>query len=224
MGALEIDLEFAKMDLERKARRGWPETVFCEGKTAGQVAAISKALLDAGQHVLATRAREEQYQAVLKIAPDAVWHDAARAISCHLPAVDAGCGDVLVLSAGTADFPVAEEALLAARHAGAHVEHIGDIGVAGLHRLLKRMPRIRSARVLVVVAGMEGALPSVVAGLVDVPVIAVPTRVGYGWNMEGLTAFATMLNSCAAGVTAVNVDNGYGAGIAAALMNRYAKN
>ena len=214
------DLDFARVDLSRHRRCGLPEVIYCPGKTPDQIAAIVATLKRAGQNVLATRASRDVYEAVAKIHPDAVYHDAARCITADVVPPPRPRGLVLVVTAGTSDVPVAEEAALTAGRMGARVERIYDAGVAGLHRLLRHADRLRAARVVVVVAGMEGALPSVVGGLVDRPVIAVPTSVGYGMNLGGVAALLAMLNSCAAGVTVVNVDNGFGAGVAAALINR----
>ncbi len=214
------ELEFARVDLDRHRRCGLPEVIYCPGKTADQIAAVIAALRRAGQNVLATRATADLFAAVKAAHPDAVYHAAARCITVDVVPPPEPVGQVLVVTAGTSDQPVAEEAALTATRMGARVDRVYDAGVAGLHRLLRHADRLREARVLVVVAGMEGALPSVVGGLVDRPVIAVPTSVGYGMNLGGATALLAMLNSCAAGVTVVNVDNGFGAGVAAAMINR----
>jgi NCAIR mutase (PurE)-related protein len=216
------DLGFAQLDLDRNRRCGSPEVVFCPGKTPAQVVAIMQGLAAAGQNAYATRATQELYEAVRAAIPDAVYHPAARAITRDVRPLPLPRGLVAVVAAGTADLPVAEEAALTAQRLGAAVERIFDVGVAGLHRLGRQLPRLREANVLIVVAGMEGALPSVVGGLVDRPVVAVPTSVGYGTGQGGLAALLAMLNSCVAGITVVNIDNGFGAGVAAALMNRLA--
>ncbi len=213
------DLEFAKVDHHRAIRCGFPEVILCRGKTAAQVACIGREILKRGSDLLATRATPETHRALRKVAPGARWHEAARCVTVGgRPA--SGKGYVLVLSAGTADIPVAEEARVTAETLGARVRTLYDVGVAGLHRLLSHRDLIMEARVVVVVAGMEGALASVVGGLVRRPVIAVPTSVGYGANFEGIATLLAMLNSCAAGVTTVNIDNGFGAGYSAALIAR----
>ena len=214
------DLGHTRLDTQRELRCGFPEVIFGERKSPAELVAIAGRLLERHGRVLATRVTPEGAAALRAALPEAVHHERARAVTVHAPARDAGEGRVLVLSAGTADGAVAEEAELTARMLGARTELIEDVGVAGLHRLLAHAERLASASALVVVAGMEGALPSVVGGLVDRPVIAVPTSVGYGASLGGLAALLAMLNSCAAGVTVVNIDNGFGAGYAAALINR----
>ena len=214
------DLHFAKPDYDRQKRRGMPEVIYGAGKTAAQIIAIMRALNEAGQNAFATRVTPEQAADVRADLPAAVYHDAARILTCDVVPLPERKGKVAVLCAGTSDLPVAEEAALTAERLGASVERIFDVGVAGLHRLLSRMERFADARAIVVVAGMEGALPSVVGGLTDKPVIAVPTSVGYGASFHGLAALLGMLNSCAAGVTVVNIDNGFGAGVAASMINR----
>ena len=215
------DLGFARLDLHRELRTGLPEVIFGEGKTIEQLAALAERLRAHGQNVLITRLAREQAAALCERMPELVYHaDARLAVLAVTPAVAEGRGIILVVSAGTADQPVAEEAAWTATLAGHTVERLYDVGVAGLHRLLHDHERLRAATVVIVVAGMEGALPSVVGGLVDVPVIAVPTSVGYGASFGGLAALLAMLNSCAAGVTVVNVDNGFGAGVAASRINR----
>ena len=205
------NLEFARIDHHRALRKGFPEVVFCAGKTPEQAAAIISQMASRGR-VLATRASAAHYQAVRAQVPDAVYHTLARAITVGTPpeAPDTPYG--VVLTAGTADIPVAEEATLTARMMGARVETRYDVGVAGLHRLLEHLPLLQGAGAIAVVAGMEGALPSVVGGLVACPVIAVPTSIGYGAHFGGLAPLLTMLNSCAPGVAVVNIDNGFGAG------------
>ncbi|MHC4470393.1 MAG: nickel pincer cofactor biosynthesis protein LarB [Planctomycetota bacterium] len=215
------DIGFARVDTHRELRCGFPEVVFCAGKTPDEVRSIAERLLSDGDRLLATRADPSIHEAVREAAPDAIWHERARAITVNrgeAPAV----GLVTVLCAGTADIPVAEEARVTAEMVGARTETLYDCGVAGLHRLLADHDRMRNANALVVVAGMEGALASVVGGLVDRPVIAVPTSIGYGASFGGIAPLLTMLNSCVAGVTVVNIDNGFGGGYAAALINRLA--
>ena len=216
----EQDLGFARVDTDRLRRCGLPEVVYGPCKSPQQLTDICIALIRAGQNVLVTRVSLEQFTAVKKVIPTAVHHELARALTVDVAAPAAPVGAVAVVCAGTGDIPVAEEAALTAERAGAAVERIFDVGVAGLHRLMKHLDRLRAARVVVAVAGMEGALPSVVGGLVSVPVIAVPTSIGYGANLQGIAALLAMLNSCAAGVTVVNIDNGFGAGVAAAMINR----
>ena len=214
------DLGFATLDHHRALRHGFPEVVFCQGKTPAQAAAIFERLAARGPIVLGTRATPEVYDAVRARVPAAHYHELARAISVGAVPEAARTPGVTVVSAGTADVPVAEEAVLTAEVMGHAVDRIYDVGVAGLHRLLAQEERLRRARVVVVVAGMEGALPSVVAGLLDAPVIAVPTSVGYGASFGGLAALLGMLNSCSSGIAVVNIDNGFGAGTMAAMINR----
>ncbi|HOE60046.1 MAG TPA: nickel pincer cofactor biosynthesis protein LarB [Kiritimatiellia bacterium] len=214
------DLHFAKPDFDRQRRLGMPEVVFGSGKTAVQIAAIMRALNDAGQNAFVTRVTPEQAAAVQTEIPDAVYREEAHILTRDVAPLPQPEGKVAVLCAGTSDLLVAEEAALTAERLGARIERVYDVGVAGLHRLLSRIDRFEDARAIVVVAGMEGALPSVVGGLTDRPVIAVPTSVGYGASFQGLAALLGMLNSCAAGVTVVNIDNGFGAGVAAARINR----
>jgi NCAIR mutase (PurE)-related protein len=227
----EANLGFARLDLGRVKRRGRPETIFGEGKTVQHITELSRTLLEAGQTVLITR-MEEAAAAQVKgnlisasgahaaLAPERFEYFPASRIGrivAHPAPLKAGM--VAVLTGGTTDIPVAEEAALTAETFGSPVERIYDVGVAGLHRLLRRIPEIRKARVIIAVAGMEGALPSVVAGLVEVPVIAVPTSIGYGANFQGLSALLTMLNSCAPGIATMNINNGYGAGYLADIIN-----
>ncbi len=213
---------FAHLDTHRALRTGFPEVVFCEGKRPEQAAAIIARLAEGRGPVLGTRAGPELYRRVRELVPEARYHELARAIVVEREPLPRRPGTILVVCAGTADLPVAEEAAVTAELMGNTVERIADVGVAGLHRLLAHMERVQSASVLVVVAGMEGALPSVVGGLVRRPVIAVPTSVGYGASFGGLAAMLAMLNSCAAGVTVVNIDNGFGAGYAASMINALA--
>jgi NCAIR mutase (PurE)-related protein len=215
------DLGYAKVDHHRHLRTGFPEVVFGHGKSAAQIVGILNELRRGGANLLATRVADGMVNEVLADVRGAVHVPEARAIVVRqVPVVETGRGTVLVVSAGTSDLPVAEEAALTAELGGSRVERLTDVGVAGLHRLLSVRERLSAAEVLVVVAGMEGALPSVVAGLSGRPVVAVPTSVGYGASLGGIAALLGMLNSCAAGVTVVNIDNGFGAGYAAALLNR----
>ncbi|MBN1670441.1 MAG: nickel pincer cofactor biosynthesis protein LarB [Kiritimatiellae bacterium] len=216
----ELDIGFAKIDIDRHRRRGLPEVIYCPGKTAEQVVRIMGAMREKGQNVLATRATPELFEQVRAAYRGAVYHEQARAITLDVQDRPAPAGLVAVVSAGTSDIPVAEEAALVAERMGARVERIYDVGVAGLHRLIKHLDLLRGARAVVVVAGMEGALPSVVGGLVARPVIAVPTSIGYGTGMKGVAPLLAMLNSCVPGISVVNIDNGFGAGVAAAMINR----
>lgn len=214
------DLGYARIDTDRARRRAYPEVVYCPGKTPEQVNAIISVLKASGDAVLATRADPAVFAAVTAGHPEAVYHERARCIILPAKKTKPATGHIAVVSAGTADLPVAEEAALTAEWAGAKVTRMFDCGVAGLHRLMPHLDTLRSCRAVVCVAGMEGALPSVLGGMIDRPLIAVPTSVGYGMNLGGVAALLAMLNSCAAGVTVVNIDNGFGAGIAAALINR----
>jgi NCAIR mutase (PurE)-related protein len=214
------DLGFANVDHHRSLRQGFPEVIFGGGKTVEQVGAIVEAMYRHEHNILITRASSAQFERVKQIAPEAEFHEGARAIAIRKDASIHGKGTVMVVSAGTSDMPVAEEAVVTLKVMGNHIESLYDVGVSGIHRLLDRRERLSQARVLIVVAGMEGALPSVVGGLVSVPVIAVPTSIGYGASMNGLAALLSMLNSCASNVTVVNIDNGYGAGVVASLINR----
>ena len=213
------DVGFARVDTHRQIRQGFPEVVLGLGKTAAQVAAISENIVERGQTLLVTRAQPDVYDAVRARIPAANYHPDARAITLAQGRVDAGHGTILIVCAGTSDLSVAEEAVVTAALMGNRIDRVYDAGVAGIHRLLAEQERLQSARVLIVVAGMEGALPSVVAGLVKVPVIAVPTSVGYGASFGGLAALLGMLNSCANGVAVVNIDNGFGAACMASLIN-----
>ncbi len=215
------ELEFATIDTHRSLRQGFPEVVFGEGKTTAQIKAIVKAMAGRGENVLVTRLDTTKARALKRAFKGALRNDTARTlfIKSH-PVKLTGRGYILVISAGTSDIPVAEEAAVTAEYMGNRVKRLYDVGVAGLHRLLHKKDDILGANVLVVVAGMEGALPRVVAGLVARPVIAVPTSVGYGANLGGLTTLMAMLNSCAAGISVVNIDNGFGAAYVASLINR----
>jgi NCAIR mutase (PurE)-related protein len=214
------DLGFAKVDHHRALRAGMPEVVFGPGKTPSQVAAIFTRLAKHGKNVLATRATEEQFSAVKKSNRGAKFEEGARAIVLRRDHELYGKGLITVISAGTSDIPVAEEAAITADLMGNEVERIYDVGVAGIHRLLAHRKAISRSRVAIVCAGMEGALPSVVGGLIGVPVIAVPTSVGYGAAFQGMAALLGMMNSCASNVSVVNIDNGFGAGYVASLINR----
>jgi pyridinium-3,5-biscarboxylic acid mononucleotide synthase len=214
------DLGFAKVDHHRALRAGMPEIIFGEGKTPAQVTGIFARLAKHGRNVLATRANEKQFAAVKKKVRKAEYRELARAIVLHRDQTKYGKGIVAVVSAGTSDIPVAEEAVVTAELMGNEVQHFYDVGVAGIHRLLANREALTKARVVIVCAGMEGALPSVVGGLVGVPVIAVPTSIGYGASFKGLAALLGMLNSCASNVSVVNIDNGFGAGYVASLINR----
>ncbi|MBI3603564.1 MAG: nickel pincer cofactor biosynthesis protein LarB, partial [Nitrospirae bacterium] len=212
------DLGFASVDHHRSIRQGFPEVIFCEGKTKAQTLAIARRLLQNGGTLLATRVEPEVARGLIRLDRRAIYHELARCvvIQRRKPTLK---GDVLVVTAGTADIPVAEEARVTAEVMGSRVDVLYDVGVAGIHRVLRRHGRLLEARVLVVVAGMDGVLPSVVGGLVDRPVIAVPTSRGYGASFGGLAALLTMLNSCAAGVGVMNIDNGFGAGCLAHRIN-----
>jgi pyridinium-3,5-biscarboxylic acid mononucleotide synthase len=213
------DVGFASLDHHRALRKGFPEVVLGEGKTPEQTAAIAERLAAHSERMLITRASVEMYQAVKERVPDAVYNQAARAVTLDR-SQEARRPGIAVCCAGTSDVSVAEEAAVTAELMGSVVDRMFDVGVAGLHRLLDKMERLRAAKALVVVAGMEGALPSVVAGLVSAPVIAVPTSVGYGASFRGLAPLLAMLNACSAGVAVVNIDNGFGAGYMAAVINR----
>jgi NCAIR mutase (PurE)-related protein len=214
------DLGFAKIDHHRSLRTGMPEVIYAKGKTAEQVARIFASMAAAGTNVLATKASREQFDAVSALEPRATFHETASCITLKQRQDAPRPGLVAVVCAGTSDLPVAEEAFVTAELMGNNVERIVDVGVAGLHRLLAQHARLREASVLIVCAGMEGALPSVVGGLVGAPVIAVPTSVGYGASFSGLAALLGMLNSCSPNVTVVNIDNGFGAAYVATLINK----
>ncbi len=214
------DLGFANVDHHRTLRVGMPEVIFGPGKTPQHLAEIFARLAKHGHNVLATRVTPEQVRAVKRKFRKAEFHELARAITLTRDETVYGKGKIVVVSAGTSDIPVAEEALVTAQIMGNEVQHVYDVGVAGIHRLLARRDALTEARVIVVCAGMEGALPSVVGGLVGVPVIAVPTSVGYGASYQGIAALLGMLNSCASNVSVVNIDNGFGAGYVASIINR----
>lgn len=213
------DMGFAKVDHHRALRTGMPEVIFAESKTPAQVAGIFERMAKAGGNVLATRASREMYAAVQALEPRAEFHELGRAITLKQSDAPAGKGTVGVVCAGTSDLPVAEEAAITARLMGNTVELIADVGVAGIHRLMAQQHTLKSARVLIVCAGMEGALPTVVGGLVHAPVIAVPTSVGYGASLGGIAALLGMLNTCSPNVCVVNIDNGFGAACIASLIN-----
>ena len=212
------NIDFARVDHHRSIRQGFPEVILGLGKTPDQIAAIAARISDRGHGVLVTRAEPAAWERVREVLPDAEYHTTARAITVKRPVIP-GKGTIVVASAGTSDLPVAEEAVVTADMMGNKVDRLYDVGVAGIHRVLSERDRFASARVIIVVAGMEGALPSVVAGMVDVPVIGVPTSVGYGASFGGIAALLGMLNSCANSVSVVNIDNGYGAGCIASMIN-----
>ena len=215
------DFLHSTVDFERAERQGAAEIIYAEHKTPEQVKDIAAALVANGQNLFATRADEAHFHAVLEAVPDASYDALARVIHYTLtPCDEVQLGKIAVVNAGTSDLPIAQEAALTAAFLGGDVLHISDVGVAGLHRLMARIDEIRACKVIIVVAGMEGALPSVIAGLVDKPIIAVPTSVGYGASFDGIAALLGMLNSCGSGVTVVNIDNGFGAGYQAAMITR----
>ncbi|MFO7693930.1 MAG: nickel pincer cofactor biosynthesis protein LarB [Vicinamibacterales bacterium] len=213
------DLGFARIDHDRAARKGFPEVIFGQGKTPAQVAAIAGRIVDHGHTLLVTRTTPDAFAAVRTVVPDAVFHEQARIIERRAGELPRGTGTILVAVAGTSDLAVAEEAAITAEVMNNPVDRLFDVGVAGLHRLLSARDRLEAARVVIVVAGMEGALPSVVGGLVRAPVVAVPTSVGYGASFGGVAALLGMLNSCAPGVAVVNIDNGFGAACIASQIN-----
>jgi NCAIR mutase (PurE)-related protein len=213
------DLGFARVDHHREIRQGFPEVILGVGKTPAQIAAIAGRIVASGRPLLVTRVQADVFEAVRTVIPRATYHVEARAITLSQGEIAAGNGTILIISAGTSDIPVAEEAGVTAELMGNTIDRLYDVGVAGLHRLLREQSRLQNARVVIVVAGMEGALPSVVAGLLAVPVIAVPTSIGYGASLGGIAALLAMLNSCANGVSVVNIDNGFGAGCVASLIN-----
>jgi NCAIR mutase (PurE)-related protein len=215
------DMGFARIDHHRSIRKGFPEVIWGEGKTSLQILSIVKQLKRKGENTLITRLDEKKAKAIQKVFPKSQYYPRSKILTYLIhPWKSEGKGTILVITAGTTDIPVAEEAVVTAQFMGNCVETLYDVGVAGIHRLLYERERMEAARILIVVAGMEGALPSVVAGLVDCPVIAVPTSIGYGTSFGGITALLAMLNSCASGVAVVNIDNGFGAGYIASLMNR----
>ncbi|NMC39368.1 MAG: nickel pincer cofactor biosynthesis protein LarB [Bacteroidales bacterium] len=214
------DLGFARIDHHREMRTGYPEIVYCAGKTVDQVAEIFRVMSEKENNVIGTRAGREMFEAVKLIIPSAIYYQEACIISVQKKKLECPETRIAVITAGTSDIPVAEEAAVTAELLGNNVLRIYDAGVAGIHRLVDRLPDIRKCRVIIVIAGMEGALASVVGGLVDKPVIAVPTSVGYGANFSGISALLAMLTSCSTGVTVVNIDNGFGAGFSASMINQ----
>jgi NCAIR mutase (PurE)-related protein len=216
------DLGFAVVDTHRTLRKGFPEVIFGAGKTPDQLVAIAERIVAADHRVLATRVTQAHADALQGRFPNAIHHATARCLTLETQPLPKRPGTIAVIAAGTTDLPVAEEAALTADFMGNHVQRIYDVGVAGLHRLLRRLPDLQNASVLIVVAGMEAALPSVVGGLIQRPIIGVPTSIGYGSHFNGLTALLGMLNSCASGLTVVNIDNGFGAGYAASSINSLA--
>jgi len=216
------DIGFAKLDTHRAMRKGFPEVIYCQGKSIAQIKEIFKRLSDNHSNIMATRADNKVYKAIRSIKPSAKYHDKAGIIT--IGKGETGKGKVLVITAGTADIPVAEEAAVTAGFLGNSIIRLYDVGVAGLHRIIGSMDKLSDSDVIIVAAGMEGALASVVGGLTDKPVIAVPTSIGYGASFKGLAALLAMLNSCAPGVAVVNIDNGFGAGVMAAVINRNKSN
>ncbi len=214
------DLGFAQIDNHRALRVGYPEVIYCEGKTAGQVTEIIEFMLSKGNNILATRANEAVYEAVRQICSDAVYNPLGRTITIKRREEKLSDSYIAIVAAGTSDLPVVEEAAETAMLLGNRVEKVIDVGVAGIHRLFAKLDVICGAKVIIVIAGMEGALASVIGGLVDKPIIAVPTSVGYGANFGGLSALLSMLNSCASGVSVVNIDNGFGAAYNASMINK----
>ncbi|MDD5669006.1 MAG: nickel pincer cofactor biosynthesis protein LarB [Candidatus Omnitrophica bacterium] len=212
------DLRFAKVDTHRDIRRGFPEVIFCQNKTLSQIRKIAERMFAGSKFVMATKAGKEVYEVLKSLSPSAEYFESARIVIIGKNKKKASGKPVLVISAGTSDIPVAEEAAITAEILGARVDRLFDVGVAGLHRLLNHKEKILNAGIIIVVAGMDGVLPSLVGSLVDVPLIAVPTSVGYGSSFKGLSALLTMLNSCVPGIAVVNIDNGFGAGYFAGIM------
>ncbi len=215
-----VDLGFARIDTDRRRRCGFPEVIYADGKTPGQTAAIARTIVENDGILLVTRAKAAHHRAIAVDFPEAAWHEGARCVTVQRAPLPKNDGTIGVICAGTSDLPVAEEAAVTLEIFGNQVQRISDVGVAGIHRLLAERDRLEACNALIVVAGMEGALPSAVAGLVSRPIIAVPTSVGYGASFGGIAALLGMLNSCGSGVTVVNIDNGFGAGYAAAQINR----
>lgn len=214
------DLGFAKVDHHRQLRRGYPEVIFCAGKTPAQVKGIVESMLPHGENILATRASVEIFKEVQLCHPEVEYNELGRTITIRQKAVTPTSSYIAIVTAGTSDIPVAEEAAVTAEIFGNRIERVYDVGVAGIHRLYDRLDILRGAKVLVVIAGMEGALPSVVGGLVDKPVIAVPTSIGYGAAFQGIAALLGMLTSCTSGIGVVNIDNGFGAAYLASMINK----
>ncbi|MEG0857155.1 MAG: nickel pincer cofactor biosynthesis protein LarB [Terrisporobacter sp.] len=215
------NLGYANIDHHRRLRNGYPEVIYCDGKSDDHIIGIVEKMNEKGSNILGTRCRKETFEKISKLYPNAVYEELSKIFKIkNEDIVDNGKGKILIISGGTSDIPVADEAYYTAEFLGNRVERLYDVGVAGIHRLLNNRSIIQSARVIVAVAGMEGALPSVLGGLVDVPIIAVPTSVGYGANFKGLAALLAMLNSCASGISVVNIDNGFGAGYLASTINK----
>ncbi len=214
------ELGYAKLDYHRELRRKYPEIVYAEGKTAEQLKGITQALLEHDSNIMITRASPEKYEVVKALAPEAVYYPEAGIISIARKELNRPSSYIAVITAGTSDIPVAEEAAVTAELLGNEVKRFYDVGVAGIHRLTAGIKEIREASVAIVIAGMEGALASIVAGLIDIPVVAVPTSVGYGANLQGISALLAMLTSCPGGIAVVNIDNGFGAGYFASMINR----
>jgi hypothetical protein len=214
------DLGFARIDHHREMRTGYPEIIYCAGKSVEQVREIFRVMAEKENNVIGTRATEEMFNAIQRVIPDAIYFPIARIVSLQKIKPESPESRIAIITAGTSDMPVAEEAAITAELLGNKILRIYDAGVAGIHRLVDKLPEIRNCRVVIVIAGMEGALASVVGGLVDKPVIAVPTSVGYGANFGGISALLAMLTSCSTGVTVVNIDNGFGAGFAASMINK----
>jgi len=214
------DLKFAKIDTHRVLRKGFPETIFCQGKTIHQILKVSEAMSKRNHNILATKANKKIFNAVKKVYTDAEYNEIAKTIVIKKKNLISKKGKILVITAGTSDIPVAEEAIVTAELMGNKVEKVYDVGVAGIHRLFDIKDKIFDSNVIIVIAGMEGALASIVGGLTSKPVIAVPTSVGYGASFKGIAPLLTMMNSCAEGVVVVNIDNGFGAGYFASLINR----
>jgi len=214
------DLGFAKIDSHRELRTGFPEVIYCQGKSLEQISKIVKTMLSSSKFLMATKAEPDIFEAIRKIAPDSVYHETARIVVIGQRDRIKNAGLILVITAGSSDIPVAEEAAVTAEAMGNPVERLFDVGVAGIHRLFEHKDILFKADVLIAVAGMEGALASVIGGLVDKPVVAVPTSIGYGASFNGLSALLNMLNSCAPGIAVMNIDNGFGAGYFAGLINR----
>ncbi len=213
------DLGFAKIDHHRELRQGYPEIIYCSGKTTEHVVEIVKSMIERGSNILGTRATEEMYQEIKKFYQDVIYHPLAKTITIKQKELPTQSSYIVVVTGGTSDIAVAEEAAITAEILGNSVERVYDVGVAGIHRLFAHLDIIRGAKVVIAVAGMEGALGSVIGGLVDKPVIAVPTSIGYGANFGGLSALLSMLNSCSSGTAVVNIDNGFGAGYMASMIN-----
>lgn len=214
------DLGHTKIDYHREMRSGYPEVIYCQGKTIDQIRDIVRNMLTRDNNILATRANEQMYSAIKALHKNAIFHSEARIISLKRKELNIPKTYISVVSAGTSDIPVAEEAVVTAEQLGNKVHKIFDVGVAGIHRLMDKLDLVRNAKVIIVVAGMEGALASVVGGLVDKPIIAVPTSIGYGANFQGISALLGMLTSCASGISVVNIDNGFGAGYVASMINK----